>query len=147
MPPLKLIWHDGHFKVPRPPMLEPGRRSAPAATVIYGDKETLMHDSHGATSVRMIAETRMRDFKRPPKELARVKGTHEQDWIRACKDGKPACSPFEYGGSLTELLLVGLIATRFPGEKLQWNGPEMKFTNHDQADELVHPEYRRNWSL
>jgi len=147
MPPLKLTWHDGHFKAPRPPMLEPGRNMPASGAVIFGEKETLMHDSHGASGMRVIPETRMKAFKRPEKTIPRVKGTHEQDWIRACKDGSPASSTFAYGGPLTEMLLIGLIAMRLPGEKLQWNGSEMKFTNSDKANELVHTKYRDGWTL
>ena len=42
----------------------------------------------------------MKAFKRPKKTLSRVKGGHEQDWIRACKAGKydGAGAHFGYGG-------------------------------------------------
>jgi predicted dehydrogenase len=147
MPPLKLTWFDGHFKVPRPTMLEANRKMPDSGAVIYGEKETLMHDSHGATGLRVIPEERMKAFKKPEKTIARVKGTHEQDWVRACKDGTPASSNFSYGGPLTEMVLLGVIAMRVPGEKLDWNGEKMMFTNNDKANELVNVKYRDGWSL
>jgi len=147
MPPLKLTWFDGQFKMPRPPMLEPGHDLPESGAVIFGEKQTLLHDSHGADGLRVIPEARMKDFKRPEKTIPRIKGNHEQDWVRACKDGRPACSPFEYGGPLTEMLLVGLIAMRLPGEKLLWDGPALRFTNNDKANELVHIPYRAGWTL
>lgn len=147
MPPLKLTWFDGHFTVPRPPMLEAGRQMPESGAVIYGSKETLMHDSHGASGLRVIPENRMLTFKRPAKTLPRVTGKHEEDWIRACKDGKPASSHFEYGGALTEMVLLGVIAMRVPNEKLEWNGAKMQFTNNAQANEFVKATYREGWSL
>ena len=74
-------------------------------------------------------------------------GKHEEDWIRACKDGKPASSHFEYGGALTEMVLLGVIAMRVPNEKLEWNGAKMQFTNNAQANEFVKAKYREGWSL
>lgn len=147
MPPVKLVWFDGKFRVPRPPMLEEGKGLFDSGAVIYGSKETVIHDSHGAAGLRVIPETRRAAFTAPPKTLPRVTTSHEQDWVRACKDGKPASSPFSYGGPLTELLLVGVIAMRLPGEKLEWNGREMKFTNNDKANALLHPKYREGWTL
>jgi predicted dehydrogenase len=147
MPPVKLTWFDGHFKVPRPPMLEPDRPLPESGAIIYGSKETLMHDSHGASGLRVIPETRMQNFKRPPKTIARVKGKHEEDWIRACKDGNPASSTFEYGGPLTEMVLLGVIAMRVPNEKLEWSSEKMQFTNSAKANEYVKATYRQGWSL
>jgi hypothetical protein len=147
MPPLKLTWFDGHFKVPRPPMLEANRRMPESGAVIYGTKETLMHDSHGAAGLRVIPESRMKTFKRPAKTIPRVALSHEQDWVRACKDGRPASSTFAYGGPLTEMVLLGVIAMRVPGEKLEWNAEKMAFTNSDKANAHVNPKYRDGWNL
>jgi hypothetical protein len=61
--------------------------------------------------VRLIPETRMQEHKRPPKTLRRVIEGHEGDWIRACKNGpngEPPCPTFEYGGALTEMVLLGV---------------------------------------
>ena len=147
MPPLKLTWFDGHFKVPRPPMLDAHRRMPDSGAVIYGSKETLMHDSHGAAGLRVIPEERMKSFPRPAKTIPRVALSHEQDWVRACKDGKPASSTFAYGGALTEMVLLGVIAMRVPGEKLEWNGEKMMFTNSAKANAYVSLKYRDGWSL
>ena len=147
MPPLKLVWRDGHFKTPRPTQLEADRRHARERR--HPLREQRDGDPRFARRRGLWRDSRRADAgaDRPPKTLPRIKGSHEQDWIRACKDGKPASSPFAYGGPLTELLLVGVIAIRLPGEKLQWNGAEMKFTNNDRANELIHPAYREGWSL
>ena len=84
---------------------------------------------------------------RPPKTIPRVKGSHESDWLRACKDGKSACSDFSYGGPLTEMVLLGVLAIRTPNQRLEWNGDAMKFTNHEAANALINPPSREGWQL
>ena len=146
--PMKLIWHDGHFKVPRPEMLEDGRGLPESGAIIFGDKETILHGSHGAGGARLIPEVRMQNFKRPAKTIPRVTGGHEGDWLQACKGGTPASSNFgEYGGQLTEMVLLGVAAQRMPNQKLEWDGKNMKFTNNDEANKFIHPPYRKGWKL
>jgi len=146
--PMKLVWHDGHFKVPRPSMLEEGRSLPQSGAIIYGDKETILHGSHGAGGARIIPEARMKEFKRPEQTIPRVHSSHERDWIRACKDSRPASSNFAvYGGQLTEMVLLGVAAQRVPGEKLQWDGENLRFTNNDEANRYIHSPYRAGWSL
>ena len=84
---------------------------------------------------------------RPPKTIPRVTGTHESDWIRACKDGREACSNFSYGGPLTEMVLLGVLAIRVPNQRLEWDGAAMRFTNSEAANALINPSYREGWQL
>ena len=72
---------------------------------------------------------------------------HHQDWVDACKGGDPASSNFDYGGPLTEMVLLGTIAMRFRDDKLLWDSEKMEFTNNKKANEFVKPPYRRGWSL
>jgi len=150
MPPVKLTWSDGRLMPPRPRELEPGRRLEGSGALFIGEKGTIMHGSHGAGGVRIIPETKMRAYKRPEKTLPRVKGGqsgHEQDWIRACKDGQPASSSFEYGGPLTEMVLLGVLAMRFKDAPLEWDAANLKVTNLPEADKLIHPPFRDGWVL
>jgi predicted dehydrogenase len=145
--PMKLIWHDGDFDVPVPPALEKGKRMPASGAFIFGEKETIMHSSHGAGGARIIPEVRMKNFKRPEKTIPRVKNGHEGDWIRACKDGNPASSNFsDYGGQLTEMVLLGIAAQRMPGEKLEWNHEKLEF-NNKEANKYIHYNYRKGWSI
>jgi hypothetical protein len=90
----------------------------------------------------------MKDFKRPEKTIPRVKGRHEHDWLQACKGGTPASSNFaDYGGQLTEMVLLGVAAQRVPGEKLEWDGKNLKFTNNAEANRYIHTPYRKGWKL
>ena len=127
-PPVKLTWYDGRLLPPTPPELEPGRSLPGSGALLIGDKGTILHGSHGADGVRLIPETRMQEYKRPPKTLRRVTEGHEGDWIRACKEGPngvPPCSSFEYGGALTEMVLLGVLAIRMKDQRLDWDSQNL----------------------
>ena len=97
-------------------------------------------------SVRLIPEAKMEGFKRPPEVIKRSPG-HFQDWIRACKGGDAPCSNFGIAGPYTEWMLLGAISWRFPNQKLLWDGPNLRFTNNEKANEFVKPHFRKGWEL
>jgi len=145
MPPLKMSWYDGGMKPPRPEELEPGRKMT--SVIFIGDKGKLMCGEYG-DNPRLIPETKMKEYKRPPQTLPRIEGGHhEQNWIRACKGGEAACSNFDYSGPFTETVVMGNLALRRLGEKLLWDGENMKVTNDDEANRYVKEPYREGWSL
>jgi predicted dehydrogenase len=147
MPPVKLTWFDGRLLPPRPKDLEPGRKLPANGALLIGDKGTIMHGSHGAGGVRIIPEEKMKAYDRPPKTLPRVEGGHEADWLGACKTGKPASSSFDYGGPLTEMVLLGVLAIRLRNMPLQWDAANMKVSNCDEADQIIRPPFRGGWTL
>jgi hypothetical protein len=88
----------------------------------------------------------------PPRKLERFIG-HYREWIEACKGGKPAGSNFSWVGPLTEVVLLGNVALRLKLReeltmpKLLWDGPQMRFTNSDEANRFLRNGYREGWSL
>lgn len=149
MPPVTVNWSDGRLLPFRPKGVPNDLELPKSGALLVGDEGVILHGSHGASSLRIVPESKMEAFlpNRPPKTIPRVKGTHEGDWIRACKDGNPACSNFSYGGPLTEMALLGVLAIRMPNQRLEWDAKAMRFTNHEGANELVHPPYRDGWTL
>ncbi len=145
--PVKMTWYDGRLMPPIPPEFEPGRRLPASGAFLIGDKGVILHGSHGAGGMRLVPETAMKAYTPPPKTIPRVNTTHEGDWIRACKDGNPASSTFDYGGPLTEMALLGMIAIRVKDQRLEWDADNLKFTNSDAANELLHIDYRDGWTL
>ena len=148
MPPVDLTWYDGRLLPPRPRDFGPEDTFDSNGAVIVGDKGTIVHGSHGAGGLRLLPKALAADYKEPEKTLQRVKDSaHEQDWIRACKDGKPASSTFDYGGALTEMALLGVLAIRMKDRLLKWDSATMRVTNDDEANALVDPPYRDGWTL
>lgn len=144
--PVKLFWHDGEEEIPRPEELEEGRKVPRTGAVVIGEKGKIMYGSHGANSVRIIPESKMKEYQRPEPTLPRVKGHHE-DWLEAVKNNRPAGSNFDYGGPLTELAQLGIIATKMLGRKLKWDSENMRFTNFDEANQYINPLSRKGWAL
>jgi predicted dehydrogenase len=137
MPPLTLTWYDGGLRPARPKDLEPGRGMS---DVIYiGEKATLM--GH-----RLVPEAKMKSYGRPPKLLPRSVG-HYKEWVDACRGGPPAGANFvDHGGILTETCMLGNVALH-AGTKLDWDGPNLRITNDERANQFLHRPYREGWTL
>jgi predicted dehydrogenase len=151
MPEVKLTWWDGGLMPPRPDELEPGRRMGDedGGVLLIGDKGSLIAGCYGA-SPRLIPESKMKTYKQPPKSIERIpegSAGHEKDWVRSCKGGKPASSNFDYSGPLSEAVLMGNLAVRFPDRKLLWDGEKMEVTNDNNANAYVKRQYREGWHL
>ncbi|MGB2821240.1 MAG: Gfo/Idh/MocA family oxidoreductase, partial [Phycisphaerae bacterium] len=141
-----LYWYDGTWKMPHPKHLEEKRKVPGTGAVLVGEKGAIMHGSHGAGGARIIPDEAMRDYTQPKETIPRVKG-HHWDFLDAIRNGRPAGSHFDYGGPLTELALLGVIAIKFPGLKLQWDAEKTQFPNCPEANQYIDPPYRDGWTL
>ena len=146
--PISLHWYDGGMMPPRPEELEDGRElSREDGLIFVGDKGKMYVEGWGGESPRLIPETRMQEYKRPPKTLLRSIG-HHAEWIKACKEGAPTRSNFpDFAGPLTEAVLLGTVCVRIGGVKLNWDSASLKVTNVPEANGLLHYEYRKGWTL
>jgi len=145
MPPVKLTWYDGGLRPPRPPELEAGQQMGTNGILFVGDKGKMLEHV-------LIPESLRKEYGKPPKMLERSPG-HHQEWIDACKGGKPAGSNFNHAGPLAEAVLLGNVALR-PAMKekltrvrLLWDSANMKITNIPEANQYLHRQYRQGWSL
>jgi predicted dehydrogenase len=144
--PITLYWHGGTEAIPRPEGLEPDKKVFGIGAVVLGDNGGIMYGSHGAGLLHIFPESKMKAYKQPPPKLPRVR-SHHQDWFDAIRQGSRAGSDFSYGGPLSELALLGVIAMRFPEQELRWDARAMRFTNNSEATRLLTPKYREGWTL
>jgi predicted dehydrogenase len=148
MPPVSLTWYDGRLLPPTPRDFGEGDKFERNGAILIGEKGSIIHKSHGAGAVRILPKKLADGYKQPPETLPRVKdAAHEQDWVRACKDGSPASSNFEYGGPLTEMVLLGVVAIRMKDRKLRWDSENLRITNDEEANALITPVFREGWML
>ena len=145
MEPVTVFWYDGGIKPPRPQELEKGRDWPNEGNLYVGDKGKILGGTNGG---RIIPESKMQSYKRPPKTLPRsnFRNNATGEWIRACHGGERASCNFDVGGLLAEIVLLGNIAIR-RGKKLHWDGPNMRFTNDEDANQYLREPYRAGWSL
>jgi predicted dehydrogenase len=148
-PPVKLHWYDGGILPELPDDLEPGRKLPESGTIFVGEKGKMWCETY-SESPRLIPETFMQSFQRPPRTLPRVpegRSGHEQNWLDAIRKKGQAVSHFDYAGPFTETVLLGNVALRFPGERLQWDSAAMQVTNLPEANQYVQHKYRPGWTL
>ena len=111
-------------------------------SIIIGT-DGVLHIPHIATP-KLFPEAKFAGHKIPD-----VPGTnHWSDWAEAIVGGpgKPSAH-FGYAGPLTEAVLLGSIAVRFPQTTLQWNAEKLSFDNEKSANQYVRRTYRRDWEI
>jgi predicted dehydrogenase len=145
MPPVTVSWYDGGLRPPRPNELNEGEQMGTNGVLFIGDEGKMLEH-------RLIPESRRQEYGKPPQMLPRSPG-HFEEWIEACKGGKPAGSNFDWAGPLAEVVLLGNVALRvelremLTRTKLLWDGPNMKITNIPEANEFLRFKYREGWNL
>jgi len=84
---------------------------------------------------------KFKDYKYPE-----VKGSnHYHEWVDAARGVGTTSAPFAYSGPLTEMVLLGCLATRFPKQKLEWDPVKLQVTNIPEANKFVKRTYRKGW--
>ena len=141
--PIKVTWYEG-IEAPRPDDLEDKRRMYSQGGVVFkGTKASIMCGVYG-NDPRIIPEVKHKAYKQPEPTLPRIKTTHEMEWINAIRENRKASADFEYSGPLTETVLLGNLAKRVR-TKIYYDAENMKITNNDKANTLMHKEYRTGW--
>ncbi len=74
-------------------------------------------------------------------------GDHYHLFVDACLGGAPTTAHFGYAGPLTEAVLLGVLANRFPQQELQWNAEAMSIPNHAMASSLLKRKYRTGFEV
>jgi predicted dehydrogenase len=146
--PVTLVWYSGSEHIPRPKELEKERTVVDTGAVVFGEKGAIMYGSHGAGGVRIIPEAKMQAYRRPERSIPRVpRGNHHRDWLDAIRNGRKAGSDFSYGGPLSEIAMLGVIAIKMAGVKLEYDAENTRFPNCPEADKHINPPYRTGWTL
>lgn len=70
----------------------------------------------------------------------------QQEWIDACKGNKKTSCDFDYGGTLMEQNLLGLVAYR-AGKKIDYDSKAGRVTNVSEANQYLTRKYRQGWTL
>ncbi len=113
-------------------------------SVFVGTKG-IMATSNRGEGVWLLPSARWKEYKLPPQLLTRSPG-HMADWVRACKGGAASCSDFRIAVPYAEWLALTAIAMRVGG-KLEWDGANMRFTNNEEANKYVKPQFRDGWEM
>ena len=133
-----------------------------SGALLLGDKGTIFSpDDYGEQFfVKLKGEKKFTHFKKSPIVTAipqviprnTFSGDNDrrqhQEWIAAIKAGKPEMcySRFAIGAQLTEIMLLGCVSLRV-GQKIEWDGPNMRATNCPEAAQFIKRDNRAGWVL
>jgi predicted dehydrogenase len=144
-PPVRMTWYEGGLMPPAPAAMAAGERLPDNGVLYVGSKGWMHHSSHGGMP-QLLPKSLHEQAATVPKTMPRSAG-HYEEWIAACKGGPRALSNFDYAGPLTEIVLLGVLALRAPGRRLEWDSANQKVLNATELNEFVHTEYRNGWML
>ena len=144
MPEVEVYWYDGGILPDRPAGFPDGKELMPGnggLVIFHGTKDTLICSCYGQDPWLLSGRV-----PNAPKVCRRVenamRGGHEQDWIRACKESPEnrveTKSNFNISGPLNEVVVMGVLAVRLQtlNKELLWDGENMEFTNIGPNEEI-----------
>ena len=142
---MKLTWYDGGLLPPRPDEMGEEKMNPTGGVLYIGSKGKMYHASHGGMPLLLPHELH-EDAVKVKKSIERSPG-HYEEWVNACKGGPRPVSNFDYAGPLTEIMLLGVLALKAPGRRLEWDSDNLKIRNAPDLNHFVHTEYRKGWTL
>jgi predicted dehydrogenase len=145
---LRLSWYDGWLTPPQPPGLRKEDQrlfAAGSEGIVYaGDKGFILGGFNGQNP-RVYPESPKYVAPTPPPRGVEDRDHAIDQFIAACKGGPAPLAAAEAQSPVTEAFLLGCIAQRMPGERLEWDTAAMRVTNSEPANKLVDPPYRGQW--
>ncbi len=172
MPALKVFWYEGLNQTTKaepsgalriavgearnlPPLLGELRKkypdeeidSADSGTLYVGEKGTIYTETYGGY-MHIVPWEKMKATPAPEKTLPRFKGGIFRNFLEACRTGsRDTAVPFEYGTRLTEFAVLGNLAQHAgEGNKVEWDGPNMKVKNIPELNAWIKREPRKGWA-
>lgn len=140
-PTFSVTWYDGAQKPP-----------AEVRALLEGDDlpniGSIFVGTQGALVLPHVArpllypDKKFRDFKYPQVES----GDHWGEFIDACLGQTRTSASFGYAGPLTEAVLLGSVACRFPQTTLKWDAGKLEFDLRE-ANPFIRRDYREGWNV
>jgi hypothetical protein len=137
-----VTWYDGDKRPPQEIQQLLGSVRMPAQGSIFIGTKGIMLLPHSAIPTLLPADN-FRDFKMPQIEPI----NHYFQFVDTVLGKAKTSTSFDYSGPLTEAVLLGPLATRFPNTTLEWNSAKLKFTNSPEATAHVRRQYREGWKV
>jgi len=138
---LNVTWYDGEQ---RPP--------AEILALLEGDERPNTGSIFVGTSGTMVLPHISRPLLYPDKKFQGLKlpeaegGDHWGEFVEACRGKAQTSARLQYAGPLTEAVLLGGVASRFPQTKLDWDSMSLQFSE-TQANQYVQRAYRDGWHI
>ncbi len=139
---LTVEWFDGE-------MLPPADVQAIAGLPKYPEESAMVIGSEGSlllqlgTGPLLFPRDKFKDHPRPKLPPR----NHYHHFADACLGGEMTESHFVQTGPMAEAILLGTVAIRVPGKRLEWDPVGMKIPNVPEAERFLHRTYRQGWEV
>lgn len=145
-PALKMVWYDGGKLPEIPADIAEEADLSDNGILFIGERGTLLCGGWSGPP-RLFPAGRRQEFEQPSPGIPRSIG-HRPEWIRACKERRPADARagFAYSGPFTEALLVGNLAVRLQ-KPVVWDAVNLRATNAPEAEPLIRKVYRAGFGI
>ena len=160
MPPVDMTWYDGVNNLPPlpdefgnaveardiPPPIAGSvstKKNKPGK-VIYGDGLTFKGGSHSST-LQIIPEAKAKEMEGQLPEVPKSTSNHYANFLLACKGEEECRSSFAVAGSLTQVMMLGVIAQRL-NANLEFDPISKQITNNKVANAYLDGQPpRKGW--
>ena len=141
---LVLEWFDGEFYPPEPirKLYSEDLKEYPSESSMLIGTEGSLLIPHGGPP-QLLPEAKFSSVQRPKFPAL----NHYHQFVDACLGGEKSASHFAQTGPMTEAILLGTVAIRVPGQKLEWDSARLKVTNNAEANRYLKRKYRDGWHL
>jgi predicted dehydrogenase len=137
-----VTWYDGDQKPPQEIVALIGKTELPGqGSIFLGDKGVMVLP-HVAMPI-LLPDEKYKDYARPTLEPV----NHWHQFVEAVRGNGQTSANFDYAGPLTEAILLGGIASRFPKTTLEWDAAKLRFTNVADANQYIRRTYRKGWEV
>lgn len=134
-------WYDGAYAQPKEASAAIGGANLPGQGALFVGEKGCMLLPH-------IGQPKLFLKKGHTYKVPQIKSeNHYHQWVDACLGQGKTSMPFSLAGPLTEALLLGVVANRFPNKKLTWDAKNLKVTNVAAANKLLARDYRAGFKV
>jgi len=138
---VQVTWYDGDERpAGEVQTLLEGDKLPEQGSIFIGTKGVLLLPHVAKPQLYPYAQFKDFSFPKLPAQ------NHWTQFAEACRGNGKTSAHFDYAGPLTETVLLGGVATRFPQATLRWDAAKLKF-DASEADQLLRRAYRKGWEV
>jgi predicted dehydrogenase len=146
---LKWVWYDGAgADQQRQDLMLPGGEALHDQGAMFIGEKGRLYLPHFQILPRLIVDGEYQEVDlaqynmgEPVRDYASEGKKHYHQFVDACLGNAETSAPFSYSANLTETILLGVIAGRFPDETLHWDAGSARFAE-EKANKYLDSAYR-----
>jgi predicted dehydrogenase len=146
---LPLTWYDGGHNLPEEitNLFPKAETDAKGKSKAFGSGSIFIGEG-GAMMLPHVGMPTLLGEQVAGKEIEKVPGSsHYHAWVDGILKNEKTTGGFHYAGLLTEAVHLGNIATRVPGQTIEWDPANLRIPNNEKAQKLITKNYREGWAI